>query len=211
MNGISYGRGPGREPQRRAFTLLEMLIVLVVVVIIVAASFSAFRGLVAATNLSSAAQSVANELTLAHQTAITMNEPVQVRFYQYAESTGASSAQEFQALQSFGIKGGTTNALEKVDYLPSTIMISSLSQYSSPLAGQALSAPAATDPLLEIAGVGSNYQYASVTFTPSGAISPPAASWYVTLYEKRFLASKPSNFATVNVDTATGQVHLFQP
>lgn len=196
---------------RRGLSLVEMLFVLTIIALLAAISLYAFRGVNSAVSLSAAAQRVVDELTLARETAVTMNEAVQVRFYEYPDATGASPASEFQALQSFGIKGTTTNALEKPEYLPAVIMIAPATQYSAPLGSQALVPPVASDPPLQVNGIGQNYKYGSVTFLANGSISPPTAAWFITLCDKRYLTTTPADFATVSLDPLTGRARLSQP
>ncbi len=134
--------------------------VLAIVAILTALSVAGFRSMWTALNLSSATQAISSELATARQTALTLNETVQVRFYQFPDSTGATTNKEFQAVQSFRTTDNTTyTALDKIVYLPSNIMISSNATYSSPL-GSATATPAAsTDPAINVNGIGTGYSY----------------------------------------------------
>jgi uncharacterized protein (TIGR02596 family) len=181
--------------------------------ILTALSVSAFRSVNTALNLSTATQAIVSELSTARQTALTLDETVQVRFYQFPDTTGAAATKEYQAMQSFRTKDNATYvALDKVILLPPTIMISSSSTYSPPLSGTATPA-AAPAPSIQANGIGMNYSYLYVNFKSNGTIDPPTSgSWFITLYEKKYgAAGTPVNFTTVNVDPQNGRLRMFQP
>ena len=217
---------------RAGFTLVELLAVMAIIAILSVASVTTFFSINSALNLSTGAQIVTSELSLARQRALTLDGSVQLRFYKYADSTGASAASEFQAMQVFSATNGTTagtstyTPLEKIKFLPSNIMLASDPTYSSGLGGTGSGAPplmsaAAGDPPILLNNVGTSYQYVAVQFKADGTmdLSQPGntnttlpASWFVTVYEKKFAATeKPSNFITINMDPIDGQIGLFQP
>ena len=118
---------------RNGFSLVEMLTVLAIITILTAASTSAFFKMKASLDLSSGAQMVVSELSLARQTALTLNQTVEVRFYQFPDRNGTGT-QQIQALQLFSINNGVDTPLDKIAFLPPEIMISSNQKYSAPLA-----------------------------------------------------------------------------
>jgi uncharacterized protein (TIGR02596 family) len=200
--------------------MVELLVVLAIIALLSVATVSTFRSVTSALSLSGGTQMLLSELTIARQTALTLDESVQLRFYTYPDSTGATSTSEYQAFQSFSVKTGTSGfvytPVDKIVYLPSSIMISSSTTagYSSaPLAGGTTSSPVATDPFISINGIGHNYQYVSLTFKSSGAIDPvPSGSTvWMTLHEKRYVSSVPVNFTTINIDPSNGRVRIYQP
>lgn len=187
-----------------------------IVAILTAAAVSAFRSVNSSLNLTTASQMVTNELTTARQTALTLDEAVQVRFYQYPDITGATTTSEYQAMQTFSFKNGVYTPLDKITYLPRNIMISSNTTYSSPLGGDSTSSPATTDPSILANNIGQSYKYDSLTFKSNGAIDPAPSTttgtWYITLYEKKYaISGTPVNFITINLDGVDGRVRVFQP
>jgi uncharacterized protein (TIGR02596 family) len=208
--------------RRRGFTLVELLVVLAVISIVSTLAIMAFRGVNSALNLSSATQMVSAELTNARQTALTLDETVQVRFYQFPDVTGATTTKEFQAMQMFQTRDNVKfTPLDKITYLPSNIMISSSGTYSPPLSSSNVTAttPAATDPAINLNGVGQNYTYVPLAFKSNGTIDTTAftgtwfsGTWFITMFEKRYAsATQLVNYTTVSIDPQDGRLRIFQP
>jgi len=203
------------------FTLVELLVVLAVISIVSTLAVMAFRGVNSALNLSGATQQVSAELTNARQTALTLDETVQVRFYQFPDSTGSSATQEFQAMQTFETRDNPPQPIDKIVYLPSNIMISSSGTYSPPLnpANVTATTPVATDPAINLNGIGRNYTYVAVAFKSNGTIDTSAytgswytGSWFITLFEKKYAtATQLVNYTTVSMDPQDGRLRIFQP
>ena len=212
---------PAAPMTARGFTLVELLVVLAVISIVSTLTIMAFHGVNSALNLSSASQQVAAELTNARQTALTLDETVQVRFYQFPDTTGVSTTKEFQAMQTFETRDNPPLPLDKIVYLPSNIMISGSGTYSPPLSSSNVTAttPAASDPLINLNGVGQNYTYVAIAFKSNGTIDTTAftgtwytGSWFITLFEKRYAsATQLVNYTTVSIDPQDGRLRIFQP
>jgi len=207
---------------RRGFSLVEMLVVLAVISLVATMTIMAFRGVNSALNLSSASQQVSAELTNARQTALTLDETVQVRFYQFPDVTGASTTKEFQAMQTFQSRDSVTfTPLDKITYLPSNIMISSSGSYSPPLASANVTpaTPSATDPAINLNGIGQNYTYIALAFKSNGTIDTTAytgtwftGTWFITMFEKKYAsATQLVNYTTVSIDPQDGRLRIFQP
>jgi uncharacterized protein (TIGR02596 family) len=202
------------------FSLVELLVVLAVISIVSTLTIMAFRGVNSALNLSSATQQVSAELTNARQTALTLDETVQVRFYQFPDTTGSSTTKEFQAMQTFETRDNPPLPLDKIVYLPSNIMISGSATYSPPLSSSNMTAttPVATDPAINLNGIGQNYTYVAVAFKSNGTIDTTAlsgswtSSWFITLFEKKYAsATNLVNYTTVSIDPQDGRLRIFQP
>ena len=194
------------------FTLVELLVVLTIVAILTALTVTGFRSVNTALSLSTASQAVTAELTTARQTALTRDQTIQVRFYQYPDSTGATTTKEYQAMQSFNYATGLP--IDKVVFFPANIMISSSTTYSVPLGATTATPAATTDPAIASNGIGRNYGYVSVNFKSNGTIDPQPASppWFITLYEKKYAATgAPVNYTTISVDPQDGRTRMFQP
>ena len=197
------------------FTLVELLVVMAIIALLTALAVSGFRSVNTALSLSTATQAVTTELTTARQTALTLDQTVQVRFYQYPDSTGTTTTKEYQAMQSFKSQDGTTfTPLDKITYFPANIMISASTTYSVPLAGTTPKTPLTSDPNINANSVGHNYSYVPVNFKSNGMIDPQPANppWFITLYEKKYgTTGAPVNYTTVSVDPQDGRMRMFQP
>jgi uncharacterized protein (TIGR02596 family) len=195
------------------FTLVELLTVMTIIVILTALTVWGYRGISTALSLSAASQAVTSELTMARQTALALNENVEIRFYQYPDCTGATTTVEYQAMQSFSSKdNGMSTPLDKITFFPPNIMISASSTYSSPLGSTTATPAVASDPAIQVNGVGHSYSYVSASFTSNGTLDPQVASWFVTVLEKKYAAGgSPVNFTTITVDPLNGRIHQFRP
>jgi len=205
-------------------------VVLAIIGIITTVSVSALVGVNSALNLSTAAQTIMSEITLARQTALTYSETVEVRFYYYTDSHTNTS--QYQAVQTYSTTDGTNfTQLDKISYLPTNIMIDQTTKAASTALsypfGEASATlnptytPNTTTGAAPIPGtIGLGYTYKSLRFKIDGSVdyvpgtSPwPPSTWFITLYEKKY-ASTPSsakNFITVSVDSTNGRVRMFQP
>ena len=66
-----------------AFTLIELLVVIAIIGVMSVALVPALKGTLDGINLSGAGETIAGQLSVARQTAISRNLPVEVRIYQY--------------------------------------------------------------------------------------------------------------------------------
>jgi len=80
-----------RRTVARGFTLIELLVVMGIMAIIVAIAIPVVAGLQGAYSLDSVGQVIAGQLTLARQTAVASNHPVQVRFYKLADYNSSTT------------------------------------------------------------------------------------------------------------------------
>jgi len=206
------------------FTLVELLVVMAIIALLTALTVTGFRSVNTALSLSTATQAVTTELTTARQTALTLDETVQVRFYQYPDSTGQTTTKEYQSMQSFKTQDGKTyTPIDKITYFPATIMISANTTYSAPLGTTTATPAATTDVNITSNGVGHGYSYVPINFKSNGMIDPQPGSaswpitaantpWFITLYEKKYAAGgTPVNYTTISVDPQDGRMRMFQP
>jgi uncharacterized protein (TIGR02596 family) len=205
-------------PQKRAgqgFTLVELLVVIAIMTILSTLTVASLSSVNSSLNLSAAARTIASEIITARQVALTHSETTEVRFYNCMDTI--SQANQYLAIQTFSTTDGSTfTPLDKINYLPTTIMID-----SSPLASGSSGAlsypfnesstslnPAPFTPNGLVNGhsttgapplsnsVGMNYTYRSLRFKAGGGIdylmpatAPagwPPLSWYITVYDKKY-------------------------
>jgi uncharacterized protein (TIGR02596 family) len=176
--------------------------------------------------LSTAGVSVVSELELARQTALARNCQVEFRFYELpdASASAGSSPSVYRAFQIFSLDndGAQTNAVTKVIYLPSNVVITNSATLSSLLPATPSNPPYAVSGSKAGVSLGpyspTSYNYMDFHFQASGGtdLNPNSGStWFVTLvseYDKSSGANGlPANFFTVQIDPITGHVRSFRP
>ena len=203
---------------RKGFSLIELLAVMAIIVILLAFVAPAALSIVKGNKMTQASEVVGGQLTLARQTALTRNKPVEVRFYQYADSEvpGESitdpSTWHFRAIQAFEVvKTGIVTPLHEVRQLPSGIILDSGSNLSSLL--HSPSPAKGRDP---IPRVGLDYRYSTIRFRPDGSVAKSTTSegWFMTLHslvDGDQLTSPPANLVTFEIDVFNGALKTFRP
>ncbi len=208
----------------KAFTLIELLLAMAIVATLIGfatpATMSALRG----SQLSHGSMVVAEQLNLARQTALATNRSVEVRFYQYADSSASMeqpsdpNTGKFRAVQLFQIQeSGSAVALGKLRYLPSAIIIDSGSRLSTILGGsQAKTWNPILDPQVNLPRIGMSYNCRAFRFLSSGAtnLSPFTATWFLTLHNLQSgdaLAAPPADFFCIRIDAGNGHTQTFRP
>ena len=207
-----------RPTHVRAFTLVEMLTVIAIIIVLVGLLAPAASTILRGNQLTQASDMLVSSLTLARQTAISNNCPVEIRFYQYGdpsnpgEQAAVASSGKYRALQLFKIDdAGTATALGKVTQLPNSILID-LNTTLSTLLGSPQS-----NPTVSIPRVGTSYNWCSFRFRPDGStnLSPTTPTyWSLTLHnivDGDNRTTPPSNYATIQVDPVGGAVTSYRP
>lgn len=202
----------------RAFSLIELLAVMGIIVIILAFVAPAAIGIVRGNKMTQASQIVSGQLSLARQTAITKNVPVEVRFYQFAdpetpgETVSDPSTWRFRAVQAFEVvKARILTPLQEIRYLPGGVVLDSGSTLSS-----LLSSPVPEDGRDPIARAGTSYKFSSVRFRPDGSVTGvslgvPSFMTLHNLSDGDRLSSAPNNYVAIEIDPINGTLKEFRP
>lgn len=204
------------RPPRAAFTLLELLIVIVVITLLMALLAPATTQVIQGSRLGSAASTLANELNLARMTAVKMNQPVEVRFFSYAEAAAPGSEPRFRAWQIWsGDQPGTPLTLlgEGVVFATGT----SGGAWSSLVDGT-LNGGAGQEVPGEFHPPGADSSrpvlVSSFQFRPDGSVALSASGrWCLTLAMEEGLAGDrlPDNFITLVLDPVNGSIRTLRP
>ncbi len=209
---------PGRR-RRTGFTLLELLLVLTLMGIVAAIVAPATIQVLQANRLTSCAVNLANQMNAARMLSIRMNKPVEVRFYQYADSQSASSAVGYRAYQIW-LNGSPYQGVVRFEpgVVLSAVNDSSGASWSSIL-DPAQNLTGANQPLpanFQIPGAtnSSSAKYSSFQFRSNGSTNLSGnTQWTLTMLMEKDAARTelPANFITEVIDPLTGAVRTYRP
>ena len=211
----------------RGFTLVEMMVVVAMIALIVTAMAPMVFSTIVSTRLTSAGETLAGQISLAHQLAVSSNQTVEVRFYQYDDpetpgsGTGYKAVAIMRASASGGLVAQGVNMVQLTDtfYLPSGIVIGDSSQMSPMFASGSTSAKVDAERIIKRAATA---KYKAFRFNPDGTSNleslmggayRPNLS-YLTLAEERIVDTEktiPKNFFAIQVDPTTGRTTTYRP
>ena len=213
--------------QLSAFSLVELLIVIAIITIMASLMGPTLNSALRGTALTQGTDKVIGVLSLAHQTALTKAQTVEVRFYSYVDPETPGDTGQGHAIQALSIDDlGTATPLMKAQSLPQTVVMTTNvfnsqsgnnSQSASTLLG--LTNSLSTNSI-SIPRVGTNYTYAGFQFYRSGATSlanlSQGTNWGVTMVNAADLlgakgSKLPLNYTTVVVDPFNGSLKTYRP
>jgi uncharacterized protein (TIGR02596 family) len=203
---------PTRLTKPHAFTLVEVLFVMAIVIMLFAAAASGAKKAWGSQELKASAIRLSHDLALASQTAVKLNQTVQVRFYKYEGIDNAAGTPQFQSYQMVvrDPASGMVRPLLERQSLDGSSVLSSFPRFSSVLA-KTERRNQEKDPNLAIG----DYEYASVEFRPNGRTNlDPAAQrqWTLTLIPPAWtdrIGELPPDFQTLSIEPLTGAVRLW--
>ncbi len=199
-----------------AFTLVEMLIVIAVIFIVATITLPQLGDIPRAARISQGAEIVVGALSNARMSAVSRNRTVEVRLLSYSDPKSPFSSVQIRAIQLFEDLEGTLVPLSKPRALPTGIIISADSDYTT-LNSLPVNTPTAQDPTLP--GVAKNYTYRSFRARPDGSFNldrllPASTTPQITVVdENRPPSGLPAigNFATITIEPLTGFTRAYRP
>lgn len=203
-----------RGPQR-GFTLIELLLVVTIISILMVLSVGSFRNMVGSTELSTSAVAVVDALNMARQRALSMNVPVEVRFYRVPPKAGGTGTTAYRAVGIYQINENGTKLIHKLMYLSGNNQFSD----SEPFGTLLFHTPLSTENLT-LGGVKVSSDYHCFQYLPDGTTSldlhPPASddSWHVMVFNANHPpvdSTPPSNYVSIQLDPVSGRTETFQP
>lgn len=189
------------RPRRRrppAFTLLELLVVIAIMAIAATFAMSGVASLQRGMALTSAGSRLVDYLATGRQTAMSLNQPVEVWF-------GPGQTQD--SLLLYRMEEGVAKPVERELKVNEQIMLSDHAEWSSVLT-TAVSGPETPRPQPP-ADNGHSFR-----FLPDGSTDlDGAAPATITLVHRTEAGatSLPDNFFTIQIDQATGTIRTFRP
>ena len=219
--------------QRRAFSLIELLVVCAIIGIIVGFTIPAATTMMRGSQLTQGSQLLNDQIGLARQTALARNRAVEVRFFRFAdpevpgEDPLDKGTWNYRGFQLFEIlENGVAVPLSEFRTLPNTVIMNPgrLSSLLDDAVRGEPKRPGPTDP--EIPRLSSkkimkeeSYEFQAFRFRQDGSTDLPSAGeneWYVTLHGindrvPEDASKPPPNFFTLQVDPVSGATRSFRP
>lgn len=206
--------------RRAGFSLIELLAVIGIMSVLAAAILPAIRGPMDSVFLRGATDTLNSEFSIARQTSISRNLPVEVRIYQ----AGPDNAWRIVALviPASASAQGSDEWLDKPKVIPDNIVLDPSQDYSTVIS----EAAAPVSPANKIApwlgqepdgapGILKNKSYVGFLFQPDGSTNlPHDRPWCLTLKNPRSPATGAApavNFVTLVIDSQTGRTLAVQP
>jgi uncharacterized protein (TIGR02596 family) len=223
---------------KSGFTLVEMITVIGIIALLVALVTPALVDVIRSTRLGSAGDSLVNRISLAQQSAVSLNTEVELRFYKYIdENSDRPSDTAYYAYQVVSTPpSGEAQPISDVYYLESGVILSSLQSLSPLLTASVQQRPNASGNFLftpTTKGIQPDaVTYAALRFYTDGSCRvlsendagttaaesataftiPPLTESFLTVIESRDAeAGLPKNFYCVQIDTYTGKTRVYRP
>lgn len=203
---------------RKAFSLIELLVVVTIIGAMIALTTPSMSNILGGAKVSTGGETVFGALSNARQLAATKNREIEFRLIEMQNPDFPGTAKRIRAVQILEIRENGTYQVGKVRVLPSGVIIGSSSQMSSICALNNTQATA-SDP--SIPRVDKDYSYRSFHFRPDGSLNlgillPSVTNYFLTIYDEKFESqisgsTPPKNFATIQLEPATGAAVLYKP
>lgn len=96
---MKHHRSQSPSRSLRAFTLVELIVVVGIMALIIAAVAPGLTEVIRAARLTSAGDQVLGRISLAQQQALSLNSPVELRFYSYEEALSGTGTPAIRGMQ----------------------------------------------------------------------------------------------------------------
>jgi uncharacterized protein (TIGR02596 family) len=203
-----------------------MLLVVTIIISLFAIASQGLKKTWEGQELKSSAMKLANDISLASQTAVKLNKPVQLRFYKFEDNSIASEQTQFRAYQLVvaavqPTQSGVTiqwRPLYELQRLEGNTVMTSNQRFSTLLQNPQKPNPVEADSRLQVlyaTGLGqTGVEMATVDFRPDGSTNLDAGTntpWTVTFVPIRNATDTnlPADFQTLTIAPETGAVRVY--
>ncbi|WP_049975577.1 Verru_Chthon cassette protein D [Chthoniobacter flavus] len=202
-----------------AFSLVELMVVVAIIAIIAGFVVPATTDVVQSSRLSNCAVNLMNQLNAARMLAIRMNQPVEMHFYQYADTEDPGQTPAYHGCDMWvnGIRYSTMTTFETGVVL--SAMKDASGQSWSSILDPSVNTLGTNQPLptgIKIGRAASSPAptYSYFQFRPDGSTNLSGSQqWTLTLLMEKDSARTvlPSNFVSIVLDPLTGGVRMLSP
>jgi uncharacterized protein (TIGR02596 family) len=204
---------------KRAFTLVELLVVIVIGLILALAAAPSLIAVQRASALTVAGQNLGLQMSAARQIAIAQNRDVEFRFYRFIDPQNPfDSSPHIRAFQAFIYdSNGVSSHVSKVQKLSATILVDGGTTLSSLFSTAHQKNWTADDPQPSLPGIGTTYTTFIFRFRSNGGtdLTPfPSSPWCLTLHDQTAgdsLTNPPKNYLTIELDPINGHHTVYRP
>jgi len=211
-----------RSNQTKAFTLVEILVVLVIIGIIAAFAGPAMNAILKSSKMTTAADQLVRELSLARQVAVRDNSPVEFRIFFTSDPTQPGDEEAYRAYQAsrkiydpVDPASYTVEPVGKLIMLPDATEFAEDPTFSTLLTDTGMiRGTVKNDEGESQAIIGKNY--ISFLFNTDGSTSlvkiDPRKLWYFTVVREtdELSGSEPEEYATIQINPFTGKTQRYE-
>ena len=209
-----------KRGSRAGFSLIELLSVMTLLSVLAVATVPAMKGTLDGVTISGAAGIAESEMSLARQTAMSRNLPVEVRIYRHDDGGGMAWRVMATVIPATVSGQAADEWVTRGKVLPGNVVMDDALEYSTLLSeaeaasGDAMGPWTSTE-TAAAPGVLRNKSYVAFQFKPDGSTNlPNGQPWCLTLrnYNSRPTGSAPAaNYVSIVLDSLTGRTMSYQP
>jgi uncharacterized protein (TIGR02596 family) len=205
---------------RAAFSLIELLSVMTLLSVLAVAAVPAMKGTLDGVTISGAAGMAESEISLARQTAMSRNMPVEVRIYRHDDGNGLAWRAMALVIPASVSGQASDEWLNRGKILPGNVVVDDAQEYSTLLSQAQAPASEPMGPWTATESAGApgllkSKTYVAFQFKPDGSTNlPNGQPWCITLrnYHSRPNGSAPAaNYVSIVLDSLTGRTMSYQP